>query len=201
MAILTVIKVFGIILCGASIIGSERLSKIEEELQLRLKEPEKNLFGEKFINFFFYFGLMIFKIIFFVLLFLFLVYVSLGIILPKPVTELLIEIQLFISHIYLNIVLKIILCFLIAYSLAPPIEIPLAVAGAGWYIKIPLDSHSLFSIVLLILYWIITLLLRLIAIPYLWLDKQVKKRKVESTLVVLGIMLAIAGEILGNFVK
>jgi hypothetical protein len=55
--------------------------------------------------------------------------------------------------------------------------------------------------VLNILRHLIEAILSILALPYLWLDKQVQKRKLESTLGVIGVLVAIMSEIASNLVK
>jgi len=191
MGIATAIKILGIILCGASIIGSERLSKIEAKLRHQLQEPEKVLFGGKKVSDFLGVLGFVVHILFFVLLFLFFVYLSLGDPLPKQVADFLASIR----QVNLSNIVKIILCFILTSLIIRPFIIMTSIGS------IPPDFQTLYLWVIGILYLITTAILRIISFLYLLFDKQIQKRKIESTLVVLGIILSISGELIGNFIR
>jgi hypothetical protein len=84
-------------------------------------------------------------------------------------------------------------------------------------IFLALSLHVIFTLLLLV-FFIVTWLFSLLATgfimvviwllksitwaitrPYIWLDIEVQKRKIESTIVVIGIFIAIVAEILGNY--
>jgi len=62
-------------------------------------------------------------------------------------------------------------------------------------------SHFLSQGIVFVLRNALSILTWLLSRPFVWLDRQVQQRRLESTLVVAGLLMAIAGEVLDRFVK
>lgn len=156
MEILTAIKILGIILSGASIIGSERLSNFEAKLRIWIKSPDFFL-KDKVYGIFILLGHGT-QLLCFLLLFMFFVYISFGIPFPKEILDSLAVIR------HLHPVIKVTLSLVLASMLIHPLFTFITPYG-----QIPPDFYTLATWVFVIFALIVTVILGTVTFPYLFI--------------------------------